>query len=92
MSIESLFGLASSMVLPAWAALLFAPSRWRVAPRLVCAIVLALAAIYTGLILAFWAQASGDFKSLDGIARLFDHRGLLLAGWVHYLAFDLLIG
>jgi hypothetical protein len=26
------------------------------------------------------------------VARLFDSRGMLLAGWVHYLAFDLLVG
>jgi hypothetical protein len=24
--------------------------------------------------------------------RLFDHPGVALAGWVHYLAFDLLVG
>ena len=59
---------------------------------IVSIVVLALATLYTGLILAFWAPGTGDFNSLDGVGRLFQHRGLLLAGWVHYLAFDLLIG
>jgi hypothetical protein len=48
--------------------------------------------LYAGLIGASWAAAEGDFGSLGGVARLFDHPGLLLAGWVHYLAFDLLVG
>ena len=32
------------------------------------------------------------FSSLDGVASLFANRWLLLAGWTHYLAFDLLVG
>jgi hypothetical protein len=40
----------------------------------------------------FWVRADGGFGSLDAVARLFEHRGVLLAGWVHYLAFDLLVG
>ena len=42
--------------------------------------------------LAFWSSSTGGFDSLDAVARLFENRWLLLAGWVHYLAFDLLIG
>jgi hypothetical protein len=48
--------------------------------------------LYAGLIGAFWTSGEGDFGSLAGVAKLFEHPGLLLAGWVHYLAFDLLVG
>jgi hypothetical protein len=41
--------------------------------------------------LNFWG-ADGGFGTLDEVARLFANPWLLLAGWVHYLAFDLLIG
>jgi hypothetical protein len=34
----------------------------------------------------------GGFSSLSSVALLFQNRDLLLAGWVHYLAFDLLVG
>ena len=51
-----------------------------------------LSAAYTGLIVLFWASSEGDFSSLDGVARLFSNPLLQLAGWVHYLAFDLAIG
>jgi hypothetical protein len=35
------------------------------------------------LALAFWSSSTGGFDSLDAVARLFDNRWLLLAGWVH---------
>lgn len=45
------------------------------------------------LALARWfGTAEGGFGSLDEVARLFETRGMLLAGWVHYLAFDLWVG
>ena len=53
---------------------------------------LILSAAYTGLIALFWASSEGGFSSLDGVARLFSNPWLLLAGWLHYLAFDLMIG
>jgi hypothetical protein len=36
--------------------------------------------------------AEGSFSTLAGVAMLFSNPWILLAGWVHYLAFDLLIG
>ena len=38
------------------------------------------------------AGAEGSFSTLAGVATLFSNPWLLLAGWLHYLAFDLLIG
>jgi hypothetical protein len=52
----------------------------------------ALAVVYSGLILAYWTRAEGGFGSLDEVAALFRTRELLLAGWLHYLAFDLFVG
>ncbi len=39
-----------------------------------------------------WVGSSGDFQSLAGVAALFANPWLLLAGWIHYLAFDMLVG
>ena len=36
--------------------------------------------------------AEGGFGSLADVATLFQKQELLLAGWIHYLAFDLFIG
>jgi hypothetical protein len=51
-----------------------------------------LAIAYTVLIALFWAGSQGGFGSLVDVASLFANPWLLLAGWVHYLAFDLAIG
>ena len=40
----------------------------------------------------YWSRAEGGFGSLDEVAALFRSRELLLAGWLHYLAFDLFVG
>ena len=50
------------------------------------------AALYAALIAGQWSGADGGFSSLPDVARLFANRWLLLAGWVHYLCFDLLTG
>lgn len=33
-----------------------------------------------------------DMGTLDGIAKLFRGDGIYLPAWVHYLAFDLVVG
>jgi hypothetical protein len=56
------------------------------------AILVAFAILYLGLIATSLGQAEGDFTSLDGVMKLFTHPGAALAGWVHYLTFDLFVG
>jgi hypothetical protein len=51
-----------------------------------------IAVVYTGVIATHWGGHAGDFNSLNGVMLLFTDRWLVLAGWVHYLAFDLFIG
>jgi hypothetical protein len=42
--------------------------------------------------MAFWTRAEGGFDSLPNVMRLFTKPEIALAGWIHYLAFDLLVG
>ena len=56
------------------------------------AIPLALSVGYTVLLVAFWGASEGGFDTLDNVAALFASREVLLAGWIHYLAFDLFVG
>jgi len=37
-------------------------------------------------------EAEGDFFTLAGVQQLFANPWAALAGWLHYLAFDLFIG
>jgi hypothetical protein len=63
-------------------------------PRLIGAICIPaiIAIVYTAVILTHWAGHPGGFNSLDAVMQLFTSRWLVVAGWVHYLAFDLFIG
>jgi hypothetical protein len=73
--------------------LILAPRRipWLgVVPRL--AVPLLLSVLYSALMLGFFFTAEGGFGSLAEVRALFSSDPVLLAGWVHYLAFDLLIG
>jgi hypothetical protein len=93
MNAEALFSAASTVVLPGWLLLILLP-RWRWTSRLVAGVILPvlLSLLYLYLILTDFIGAEGGFGSLAEVARLFEQPSVLLAGWVHYLAFDLFIG
>ena len=42
--------------------------------------------------IAVLPRAEGSFSTLAGVAALFANPWLVVAGWLHYLAFDLLTG
>lgn len=52
----------------------------------------AFAMVYTVLILFFFAKADGGFDRLANVQKLFMSPWAALAGWIHYLAFDLFVG
>ena len=53
---------------------------------------LGLSVLYTILIGAFFFKAEGGFDTLVNVQKLFTFPWAALAGWVHYLAFDLFMG
>jgi hypothetical protein len=88
-----IFSIANMVAVIGWLALLGSPFFPRIADRIAGIFIPSLIAVtYTGLVLAFWSSAEGGFDSLDNVAALFETRELLLAGWLHYLAFDLFVG
>jgi len=93
MSPEQLFGVLNLLALVAWLLLAIFPGR-PLATRMVAgtAVPALFAAAYIVMIASSWSASEGGFSSLDGVAALFANRWLLLAGWTHYLAFDLLVG
>jgi len=89
---DSLFSLAGVLAAGGWI-LLAALPRWRWTMGIASVFLpLTLAGLYLGLVLVHLIGADGGFGSLEQVARLFENRWLLLAGWVHYLAFDLFVG
>ena len=97
MTLEQLFSLASTAALIGWIILAAAPLRrdWAVfGARLLSA---SLCGAYFAFLVAALTSGSGPppgagFSTLAGVQILFSSPQALLAGWVHYLAFDLFIG
>ena len=90
---ELLFSIVNLAVLPGWLLLVFAP-RWRHSAGLVSSVLIPglLAATYVWLALRFFPGMEGGFGSLGDVRAAFGNDYILLAGWIHYLAFDLFIG
>lgn len=49
-------------------------------------------ASYGALIVFFYDQAEGGFGTLGDVQKLFSDPWIMLAGWLHYLAFDMFVG
>jgi len=93
MNLELIFSLASTLAMIGWLILLFLPRRWKVLnmiPALIIPLLLSLG--YSVLIAIYFFSAEGGFDTLANVQKLFTFSGLALAGWVHYLAFDLFVG
>jgi hypothetical protein len=93
MSFETLFSISSGAAALAWACLIFLP-RWRLIERgIFLALIPALSFAYSALVLVhFYGVEGGGFGSIAEVRQLFTSDPVLLAGWIHYLAFDLFIG
>ena len=93
MTLESLFVVANTSALVGWILLIVLPKQRMVTdlvlPVLGCS---GLALLYLAVMIRFAGDADGGFTSLDDVESLFQDRGVLLAGWIHYLVFDLFIG
>ena len=92
---DTLFGYAGTTAMAGWLALAVGVGfrlpllRDRVAGFV---IPVALATLYTAIVAVHWWSAEGGFDSLASVTALFRSEWMLLAGWIHYLAYDLFIG
>lgn len=93
MTAEQIFSIANLTAMLSWVLLAVAP-RWILTRKIVLsgAIPLLLSAAYLVLIVLFFGSAEGGFGSLAGVMKLFTNEWAVLAGWIHYLAFDLFVG
>jgi Domain of unknown function (DUF4281) len=93
MKAEQIFSIANLIAMLGWILLVVAP-RWVLTRKIVLsgAIPLLLAVAYLILIVLFFGKADGGFGSLPDVMKLFTNEWAVLAGWIHYLAFDLFVG
>ncbi|WP_340201885.1 ABA4-like family protein [Ascidiimonas sp. W6] len=94
MTPTDVFSLANLIAMPMWVLMIFLP-KWKVTSFLINfkLVPILLSVIY--LVYIIQSIVTGglmDFGSLSSVMQLFTQEYAVLAGWVHYLAFDLLIG
>ncbi|MEM6686822.1 MAG: ABA4-like family protein, partial [Bacteroidota bacterium] len=94
MTPSTVFQIVGALALPMWILLIFLP-KWKVTRfcidyKIIPIILGIIYAIY--IIDALIAGGMMDFGSLQSVMQLFTVENAVLAGWIHYLAFDLLVG
>ncbi len=93
MSFEQLFSSASTLAMLGWFIIVFLPRGWKwLTPIASMLIPIILSVLYSFLIARYFFSAEGGFDTLANVQQLFTYPAVALAGWVHYLAFDLFVG
>ena len=94
MTASQVFSIANLIILPMWLLMIFLPkwkvTRWLIDYKLIPIVLSLIYAVYISISLA--GGGGMDFGSLESVMALFTAEDAVLAGWVHYLAFDLLVG
>lgn len=91
--VDTLFTISTNLAMAGWLLLILVPY-WKWTKPIVQSglIPILLSVVYLYLIVTGWGAGEGGFGSIDEIRLLFADDRLLVAGWVHYLAFDLWLG
>lgn len=91
--VEAVFSAVSTAALLGWLLLIAGPRRAWTVWVIGGGIVGSLCLVYAVLVMAFFFTVpGGGFGTLAQVMRLFTVPEVALAGWVHYLAFDLAVG
>lgn len=93
MTPDTVFQLCNSIAMIGWLILLVLPM-WYSSDKFVLGIIISLfCIIYTYYIITnIGAIDMKSFATLKGVTALFTNPLAVLIGWVHYLAFDLMVG
>lgn len=94
MSPDSVFRICSTIAMLGWIVLLLISPFWGSFDKFLIGVIITLFAIvYAWLILQVFTPGDVEkFGSLNGVMELFTNKTAVTAGWVHYLAFDLMVG
>lgn len=93
MTPDQLFQIINTIVLPAWLLLMIAPF-WKWTGRITVGIIVTLLSIAYVVLLVEGIESLDleSFGSLAGVMQLFTEPEAVVMGWIHYLAFDLMVG
>lgn len=90
---EQVFKIVNIVVLPPWFLMMVLPKN-PITAQIINSNVfpIGLGVLYVIYVVQSFGKAKGNFMSLNGLSKLFANKEALLAGWVHYLVFDLFVG
>ncbi len=94
MTTAAVFSLVNTVAMPMWLLMIVLP-KWKVTRFLIDykVVPIFLSLFYVFYMVSHIQAGEGlDFGSLASVMSLFTMEYAVMAGWVHYLAFDLLIG
>ena len=92
LTVADIFTISNALVLPGWVLLVVLPLwKWT---RIFAAYLIPglLSLLYFVVMISDVGSVKGGFSSIHDVGEMFRNEWLLLAGWVHYLAFDLFVG
>lgn len=93
MSPEDLFSLVGAAAMLGWVMLILGPRQYGWFNAVPLWIIPAgLSAVYAALVFSRFSGGGGGFDSLANVAILMSNDWTMLAGWIHFLAFDLFVG
>ena len=93
MDYEIAFSVAGVLAMVGWLTLLASPFYPKWTNRIAGFVIpLILSVGYVALLVLSPSNDGGGFSSLAEVMKLFSYPDAMLAGWIHFLAFDLFIG
>jgi len=92
MNFELVFSVAGLLAMLGWGCLLASPVMPTLSDRLAGYVIPSVLAVGYFVLLILYPAEKGGFGSLEEVALLFTSSASLLAGWIHFLAFDLIVG
>jgi len=92
MPFEALFSLVGLLSMSGWIALLLSPWIPVWSDRIAGVLVPVLLACVYMAVSVLTPPAEGGFATFSDVRTLFTYDGAVLAGWLHFLAFDLVVG
>lgn len=97
-TLSTIFNISMLVALAGWIFLFIHPYGENTDKILIYGVATVLSIFYAGLLFKRIHMENrpkypkGDFKSLEGVVNLFKRPQSVLVGWIHYLAFDLMVG
>lgn len=92
LALQTWFSVANTMALAGWCGLVLLPRHPLLLRGLQFVVIGGLCLAYTTLVFVYFFGAGGGYGSLAQVQGLFIVPEVALAGWLHYLAFDLWVG